>query len=58
MEEGTVFRVEGNPELSVSWSDPTSLSIRYRRRNPADRIYRQEPAWESVRVDVLVDDEH
>lgn len=53
IEEGTVLRVEGNAELSVIWTSSSSLKITYRRKNRADRIYRQEGTWGPIRVDFV-----
>ena len=50
IEEGTVFRVEGNGEIDVLWTSSSSLTIRYRRQNAKDRIYRQERSWGDVQI--------
>jgi hypothetical protein len=50
IEEGTVFRIEGETEIDVFWTGSRSLTVRYRKRNAKDRIYREDDDWNGVRV--------
>ena len=52
---GTVFRVEGRPEITVAWKSSTELSIRYVREKPSDRIYLALNAWTDVTITITED---
>jgi hypothetical protein len=50
IEEGTVFRIEGEALIEVQWIAKDSVKISYRKQSPSDRIFKAEREWRGIRV--------
>jgi hypothetical protein len=48
--EGTVFRVAGRPDIQIVWNSDTLLTVTYRLAKSSDRIFRKESSWSGISV--------
>lgn len=51
IENGTVFRVSGQPAIQVKWDSDAAITITYRLLSSADRVVKQDSVWDHISVD-------
>jgi hypothetical protein len=50
IEQGTVLRLGGQPDVDIHWTSDTSLTVRFHKEHAADHVFKAANAWEGVAV--------
>ena len=50
IEQGTVLRIGGQPQIEVHWTSDTSVTIRFRKEHVEDPVFKAATSWEGVLV--------
>lgn len=53
VEQGTVFRVQGEASIDVEWTDKDHVTITYRRQSPSDHVFKAEREWQGISVTIV-----